>query len=227
MDDVLKVLIFSFGAFIYLFIITKIEGKKQIAQLEFHDYVIGITIGSIAAEFCTDTVNPWYNYVIAIGVIFIANMIINYIARKNYLLKKLFNGRPLLLIENGRINYQNLKKSKLDVNSLLMLLRVEGYFDITDVAYAYFETNGQISVLPIGIKRPVVIEDIDENLAERSSITENIIVDGHILQTSLDAIGKDEAWLYQKLNISSKKELRNIILATYDDKLDKISIQRK
>lgn len=227
MDDILKILIFSLGSYLYMLLISKLEGKKQIAQLDFTDYVIAITIGSIAAEFSTDTENPWYNYVIAIGVIFIANWVINWVSRKSYLLKKLFNGTPLILIEDGRINYQNLKKSKLDVNSLLMLLRIEGYFDITDVAYAYFETNGQISVLPIGDKQPVTIEDVAPEKSQRASLTENLIVDGHILKTTLTALNKDEVWVMQKLGLSSKKELKNIILATYDENIDKITAQWK
>ena len=227
MDDIVKILIFSFGAYVYLLLISKLEGKKQIAQLDFSDYVIAITIGSIAAEFTTDTVNPWYNYVIAIGVVFIANMLVNWISRKSYFLKKVFNGTPLVLIEEGRINYQNLKKSKLDVNSLLMLLRVQGYFDITDVAYAYFETNGDISVLPVGAKRPVVIQDIDNSKIERASITENLIVDGHILKSTLTSLNQNEAWVKEKLHIKSKKDLKNIILATYDEKTDKITAQYK
>ena len=122
---------------------------------------------------------------------------------------------------------ESLNKSKIDVNDLLSMLREKGYFDPNDVAYAIFETSGQLSVLPKGSQKPVVIEDIDKRKIKQSSLTDILIVDGIVSKSGLNKIGKTMAWLFKKLQIKDKKELKNIILATYDDENNKLNVHYK
>ena len=115
---VYKILINSLLAFVSLFFIAKILGKKQIAELTFCDYVVGISLGSISAEWAIDDGDkPWYVYAIAILAFFVFSLIIDFAERKNPFFKKLFKGSPIVLISDGEIDYVNLKKSKLDVNA--------------------------------------------------------------------------------------------------------------
>lgn len=223
MNDVYKILINASISFTYLFVISKLMGKKQIAQLDFIDYVVGISIGSIAAEFAFDAETPWYLFIIAMSVFFLLDLIVTLLGRKANFLKKFFKGRPLMLIENGKINYRNLKKSKIDVNDLIGLAREKNYFDINDIELAIFETNGSLSVLPKPNARPVVAQDFD--IAEqKSKIVQTLIVDGSISKFSLEQIGKDKNWVYDKLQINSKKELKQILLATYDKNNDELNV---
>ena len=106
MDDALAVLYKSLFAFIVLFIISKILGKKQVAQLEFIDYVIGISIGSIAAEMTTVNDKPLHHFVVAMAVFGALDLFITLISRKTRFLKKLLKGRPIILISNGEIVYK-------------------------------------------------------------------------------------------------------------------------
>ncbi|MBD5092473.1 MAG: DUF421 domain-containing protein, partial [Clostridiales bacterium] len=144
------VLINAFVSFIYLFIISKILGKKQIAQLEFIDYAVGISLGSIAAEMATDTETPFYYYLISMTIFLALALLIAVFGRKNTFLKRLLKGKPSTLIYEGKIQYDELKKCNIDVNDLLSMLREKNYFDINDVAYAIFEPSGELSVLPKG-----------------------------------------------------------------------------
>ncbi len=160
-DLIYWVLINSVVSFVYLFIISKLLGKKQIAQLEFIDYAVGISLGSIAAEMAT-TDKPFYHYLIAMTIFFLLAFLIAVIGRKSTFLKRIFKGKPATLIYNGKINYKQICKSNIDINDLLSMLREKGYFDINSVAYAIFETSGELSVLPKGAQTPTVVENLKD-----------------------------------------------------------------
>ena len=221
------VLINSVVAFGYGFIILEILGKKQIAQLEFIDYAIGISLGSIAAEMATDSETPFYYYLIAMTIFLVLALLVSVIGRKNSFLKRILKGKPSTLIYEGKIDYKQLVKCNIDVNDLLSMLREKNYFDINDVAYAIFEPSGELSVLPKGNQKPVVIEDVNREAIEPSSLTNILVVDGAISESGLSEANKTNEWLFQRLQIKEKEELKNIILAVYDDKTDKLTVHYK
>lgn len=226
MPDYIFVLLNSLFSFISLFIISKILGKKQIAELSFTDYVVGITIGSIAASWSTDVTNPWYYYAISLSVFLIFSYLITHFERTALFLKSFLRGKPILIVKNGRIDYKNLKKSKLDVNDLLGLCRSKGYFNLKDVAFAIFETNGELSILPVGQQKPTVVEDFGIK-SQEACLTKFVISDGIIDKNYLKNLNKDNQWLFKKLDIKSKKDLKNILVAFYDEKTKKFDVQYK
>ena len=117
MNELLKLTLVGIGSVVALFIIAKLLGKRQIAQLDFADYVIGISIGSIAAEMSTDVGDrPFYYYLIAIAIYFLFDLIINCLGRTSPVLKHLLKGKPIIIIYEGQINYKNLKKSKQNLD---------------------------------------------------------------------------------------------------------------
>ena len=221
------VLIDSAVAFVYLFIISKLLGKKQIAQLEFIDYTVGISLGSIAAEMATNTETPFYYFLIAMTIFFALAFIVALVGRKNTFLKRVLKGKPATLIYDGKIVYKQLKKTKIDVNDLLSMLREKGYFDISDVAYAVFEPSGDLSVMPVGAQKPLVMEDLDASKIEKAEMSNVLIADGAVSESGLAEIGKDEQWLFNRLKISDKSDLDNIILAVYDEKNDEFNVHLK
>lgn len=227
MENALKVLLNSIYSFVSLFVIAKMLGKKQIAELDFTDYIVGITIGSIAAEWSTDLEDkPWFYYLIAVGVFFVLSFLITLLERTTPILKSILRGKPIMLIEKGKINYKNLKKSKLDVNDLLGMCRAENYFDINDIEYGIFETSGEISILPTGEQKPIVIKDMQINPSPAGMIS-YIIIDGNIVKNALESINKTESWLMEKLKLKNKAELKNIILCGYNENTQKLSTHYK
>lgn len=225
-DLIYWVLINSVVSFVYLFIISKLLGKKQIAQLEFIDYAVGISLGSIAAEMAT-TDKPFYHYLIAMTIFFLLAFLIAVIGRKSTFLKRIFKGKPATLIYDGKINYKQICKSNIDINDLLSMLREKGYFDINSVAYAIFETSGELSVLPKGAQTPTVIENLKDVKIQKASLTNELVIDGKVSKSGLKELNKDEKWLYKNLNITSKKELKNIALAVYDEKSKSVVVHNK
>ncbi len=221
------VLIDSAVAFVYLFVISKLLGKKQIAQLEFIDYAVGISLGSIAAEMATNTETPFYYFLIAMTIFFALAFAVAIVGRKCTFLKRVLKGKPATLIYDGKIDYKQLKKSNIDVNDLLSMLREKGYFDISDVAYAVFEPSGELSVMPTGAQKPLVMQDFDKEKIEKAELANVLIADGAVSHSGLSEIDKDEAWLFNRLRIGDKSDLDNIILAVYDDKTDSFNVHFK
>lgn len=226
MNEIWYLLLVASSSVLALFVIAKLLGKRQISQLEFVDYIIGISIGSIAAEMATDIGDkPMWYYLVAIGIYFLFDIIINFLGRKTPFLKHFLKGKPLMLIYNGEINFKNLKHSKLSVNDMVAMAREQGYFDLSDIKYAVFENSGHLSIMPVAKKQPPVAEDL--KIIKESKLPCYLITDGRISYSALNEINKDENWLFKKLKVKDKKALKKIILAIYDDKTKKITVHLK
>lgn len=210
-----KVTIMSFTSIAVLFVISKLLGKRQIAQLEFMDYVIGISIGSIASEMATDIGDkPIWAYIYAMAIYFVVDLLFMLISRTLPAFKHFFKGQPITLIENNKINYKELNKSKLDVNDLIALLREKDFFDIRNVECAVLENNGELSVLPV--------KNYDEQSAY-AFIPTYLVIDAKIVKSNLAKLEKSENWLLSKLNCS-KTELKSILLALYDTSTEEFTV---
>ncbi len=226
MHDILKVLLFSSLSYVTLFVIAKLLGKKQIAELDFIDYVTGISIGSIAAEMATETTTPFYYYLISMVIFFVFDLIVTLLGRKANFFKRFLRGVPLVLIDRGEVDFESLKKSKIDFYDLVSLAREQNYFDLEDIEYAIFETNGQLSILPKDNARPLKREDFNAIPEEEASIPNYVVVDGQISGYALSELKQDKKWLKAKLQ-EEDAELNKILYAIYDEQTDKLTVKLK
>lgn len=218
---ILQVILTSLFSAVTIFIIAKILGHKQVAQLDFFDYISGITIGSIAAEMATDLESPWKSLValIVYGLVsFTLSLITSYFPKT----RKYVNGTPTIIMNDGKIYRKNLKKAKLDLSEFMMMCRQEGYFNLNDIQTAIFEYNGKLTILPISTKRPVNPEDIKLSLQPEYINTE-IIMDGRILDENLKRKGLDETWLQKQLDEKGYHNAKEVLLAVCDNN-NKLSI---
>ena len=209
-----NVLLRSIISIVVLFILTKLMGAKQISQLTFFDYAIGISIGSIAADIAADIESSYLDAVISMGIYAGVAIIISYITKKSMKARRLLTGTPTILIDKGHILKQNLSKSKFDINECEC--RVSGYFNIADLEYAIMEPNGRISFIPKAAKKPVTAEDLNLTPSQEKLVA-NVIIDGNIMSKNLKAMGKNEDWLLHHLKQQNIKNKDDIILATLDD----------
>lgn len=198
-----------------LFIMTKLMGKKQISQLSIFDYVVGITIGSIAAAMAVDQETEYLDALLSLIIYSGLSILISYLSMKSYKARTILTGTPTILIQNGKILKKNLHKMKLDLHDLMEECRVSGYFDINDIEFAVMETSGNISFLPKSEKRPVLAEDM-KLPATTQGLCANLIVDGEIMHNILHVIKKDEKWLLEQLKKQGlqQKDVDAIFLAT-------------
>ncbi|MGN1062623.1 MAG: DUF421 domain-containing protein, partial [Candidatus Scatosoma sp.] len=225
MENVWRVFAFSVSSFLFLFAVMKILGKKQIAELSFIDYVVGISIGSIAAEWSTAMDEPFYHYVIAMSVYCLFTLTLDIMERKKPF-RKFLKGEVLPIIENGEFNYENLKKSKLDIEDVLAMARDKEIFDVNDIAFALFETTGKLSILPKSAKSPLVAEDMQIK-KEPASLTNYVVVHGQPQYKTMRETGVTADTLFKELGIQSDRDLNGILLAVYDEKTKSFSVYKK
>ena len=205
---VLTLCLTTVGSFAVLFLSAKLIGHKQIAQLDFFDYITGITIGSIAAEMATELEEPW-KPMIAMVIYGGISLALSLISSRFPRSRKYLNGTPTILMDHGKLYYENLKKARLDLSEFLVLCRQQGYFDLTTIQTAIFEYNGKLTILPVTTQRPVTPQDLDLNPDQELIFTE-LIMDGRILEDNLHRMGLDRTWLDKQLkqrHISSAKEV--------------------
>ena len=213
--EVLKVILTSVLSAVSLFIIAKIIGHKQMSQLDFFDYITGITIGSIAAELATELEKPW-KPLVAMIIYGIITVLLTIITSKIPKLRKYINGTPTIIMSGGKIYRNNMKKAKLDLSDFMVMCRQEGYFNLNDIAVAVFEYNGRLTILPKATKRPVNPTDINI-IPPPEAITTEVILDGRILGENLKRLGLDVKWLDNELKCQGFKNAKEIFLGICDD----------
>lgn len=219
--DILKVILTSLFSVVSLFIITKVMGHKQMAQLDFFDYITGITIGSIAAELATELEQPWKPF-IAMVIYGAVSVIISLVINKFPKSRKYLNGTPTIIMDNGKISRKNMKKAKMDLSEFMVLCRNAGYFNLEDIQTAVFEYNGTLTILPVSTKRPVTPNDM-QMMPQQDYIYTEVIMDGRILEGNLKKIGLDTVWLSRELEKQGYRSAKEIYLGLCD-KENKLSI---
>lgn len=212
--EILKVILTTVLSAAALFLIAKIMGHRQVAQLDFFDYITGITIGSIAAELATELESPW-KPLIAMVLYGAASVGLNLITNKFPKSRSYINGSPTILMNHGKLYRKNLKKVKLDLSEFLMMCRELGYFDITEIQTAIFECNGKLTVLPFSINRPATPKDFNLNPSPDSISTE-VIMDGRIIEGNLKRMGLDQNWLDAQLKEQGHRNAKEIFLGVCD-----------
>ena len=215
MSEVLNIILLSVGSIVAIFILTKLMGYRQMSQMSMFDYIIGITIGSIAAEMATSLEENFTQPLIAMIVYALFAICLSLIGSKFIKARRVIEGTPLVLLNNGELYRENLRKAKIDVTEFLMQCRVNGYFDVSKLETAILEENGQISYLPKVSDRPVTPSDMELS-PEQDYMVANVILDGKIMKKNLQHSGKDEKWLLQQIKGQGADKVEDVLLATSD-----------
>ena len=213
--EILKVILTSLLSVVSLFIIEKVIGHKQISQLDFFDYITGITIGSIAAELATELESPW-KPLIAMVIYGVFSVVLSLITSKFQRSRKYINGTPTIIMNNGKLYRGNMKKAKLELSEFMLMCRQAGYFNLNDIQTAVFEHNGKLSVLPVSDKRPLNPNDM--NIKPKPEyISTEVIMDGKILDGNLKRMGLDTTWLNKELEKQGYHKASEVFLGVCDD----------
>ena len=184
--------------FMYFFIILvyRIMGKKEVGQLSIVDLIVSILIAELVAV-AIEGKNTILIAVIPIGILVIIQILISYISLKSIKFRHLIDGRPTIIIKNGKLNITEMSKIRYSLDDLITQLRLQGIKSIENVKYAILENNGNLSVFS---------NDSDYPLP--------LILDGVIDYTVLTEINKDYKWLNNLLK-NKNLELKNIFYAFY------------
>lgn len=224
--ETIKIIIRTFSTLVILFILIKIIGKKQLSQMNFYDYITGITIGSIVADISLDIEKDFFAGILSLIIYTTISVLISKVCQKNIKLRIFFNGRATTLIDKGKIIADNLRKTNLDINELLSEARIMGYYDISNIDYAIMETNGKISFLPKELEQPATKKDVKAKLTN-TGLVYNVIIDTKVMEKTLTKIKKDKSWLAKELKVLGYTNYNNIILATIDNNNNKLTVFEK
>lgn len=213
--EIIKIVLTSLLSAVSLFIIAKVMGHKQMSQLDFFDYITGITIGSIAAELATELEKPW-KPLVAMLIYGVITVTLTLVTNKLPKMRKFINGTPTIIMNNGKIYRKNMKKAKLDLSEFMVMCRQEGYFNLNDIQTAIFEYNGRLTILPVSSKRPMNPTDMKLS-PQPEYISTEVIMDGRILEENLRRMGLDSKWLKKKLKEQGYKNEKEIFLGICDE----------
>jgi len=193
----------------------RLMGKRQIGQLQPFELVIAIMISELAAVPMQNTGIPLLYGIIPIITLLAAQITISFISIKSNKGRTIICGKPTILIENGRILEEQLRKEMYTLNDLLEQLRINNYPNILDVEFAILETNGQISIIPKSQKRPVTPKDLNIPTGYEG-ITLDIIMDGKINYKNLEKAKLDTNWLQGELEKQGIQSAKEVFFAALD-----------
>lgn len=178
---------------LYIFVTLGIRlmGKRQIGEMQPNELVVTLLISEIAAIPLQDTSQPILNGVVAIFMLVILEILISVASMKSLFMRKIMNGKSAVIIKNGVIDQHMMKSVRMTVLDLVELLRGQDVFDISTVAFAVLEVNGNLSVLLKSSEQPATAADLNVK-KDKALLPLPVISDGKIIKESLDAIGKDE-----------------------------------
>lgn len=212
MQAYLNILFRSIITYFVLLLFTRIMGKKQLSQLTYFDYIVGITIGSIAAAASVDRHIDVFQSCFSIIVWSLLTVLISITVLKSIKLRLWIDSEPLVIIDKGKVIYKNMKKAKYNIGDLLMQLRNKDIFYITDVEIAILEPDGKLSVLKKAEKTYVTVEDMNIK-KPKTGMMVDIILDGNILSNHLVQIKKDEKWVFEQLKSKNISNIEDVVFA--------------
>lgn len=184
--------------------------------MTFFDFVTGITIGSIGGAFVTMELKGYY-VLLSPVILTLLVVLMGIVTAKSTPARKLIEGEPLVIIQNGKIFEENMRKVRYNQDYLLMQLRLQGVFDLGEVEFAILETNGQLSVQKKSQHRAVKPEDLGLD-TDYQGVSTEIIRDGKIVEQNLQQNNLTHEWLYNELAAREIKDIGEVFLATLNTK---------
>ncbi|GIM27995.1 DUF421 domain-containing protein [Clostridium polyendosporum] len=214
-NKTIEIILRSISSYIILLILGRLIGRKLISRITFFDFLVGVTIGSVAVRMALGSEDSLFLAIISAAIITILVIITDYLHIKSFKFRKLIGGEPIILIKNGNILDYNLKKSKVTINDLIMQLREKDIFNIGDVEFAVMEIDGELSVLPKPNKQPITTGDLNI-LRTYKGLTSDVIIDGKIIYDNLKYTNYDEYWLRKQLKTHNIKDVKDVFYAGLD-----------
>ena len=200
--------------YLILILVIRLMGKRQIGQMEPSEFVVTMLVANLASIPMQDGAIPIYSGIVPILTVLGVELVLSALSLRSIPLRRLLCGKPVILIENGKILQDNLRKTRVTLDELSGHLREKDVLDIRAVQFAILETNGNLSVFPYPAERPASARDAGIQ-ARRQFLPYTIVSDGRLLADNLALSGKDQNWL-QRVLASHNTTLEQTWLLTVD-----------
>lgn len=207
-------------------------GKRPIGELPVFDFLTILVIGAITGADIAEPDVPHLHIIFAIIIMFLFQRLINMVYLKSALFRKIVTFPPMIVVQDGKMIYKNIKKVKISADEVLMLLREKDIFDINDVKYGILESSGAISVLRKNYAEPVTKKDLNTR-SKATTFKQTIIIDGKFQNENVTMLGSSKEEIIKMINgqgyhdvseifYASMDKSKNICISPYDIKLDDI-----
>ncbi len=216
MNESLVVVVRAVISYFSLLIFARVLGKEQISQLTFFDYIVGITIGSIASEVTVDLSSRAWPHWVGLFTWAALAYLMETITQKWRYAAKYIEGEPVIVIMKGKLLDNVLKKMHYRITDIQVLLRNQGIFDLNEVDYAIVEPNGNLSVLKKPEHLPLTPKDMNIPV-QPTGISTELIYDGVLIEENLKQMNKDKKWLMNELKKHGIKDISEVFLLTLND----------
>lgn len=182
-----------------LIAVIRLMGKRQLGEMEPMEFVVTMLLANLAAVPMQETGIPLLSGLVPILVVLSMELLLSVLVYHSVGARKLLCGKPVILMENGRLLQKNLKKTRITPDELTEFLRMEGVVDLSSVKYAILETGGQISVLPYAKCKPANAKAAGVKV-EDTQLPVTVISDGQVLEENLPKLGKNRGWVAEVLS---------------------------
>ncbi len=216
MGMIITVLLRTFFMYFFVLLILRVMGKREIGKLSIFDLVVSIMMAEIAVFAIEDPKISILRGIIPILALMLTQISISKISLKSKKIRELVEGKPSILIENGKIKDHEMKKQRYTIDDLLTQLREKKINNVADVEFAVLETSGKLSVFPKPLYLPVTKEDLHIKGESYLGLPLPIVADGRIMSKNLQKINKDDKWLIRELARYGYKDLRKVYFASVD-----------
>ena len=197
-----------------LIAVVRLMGKRQIGQMEPSEFVVSMLVADLIAIPMQNSGIPLYYGIIPVVIVLGLEFLLSGLSMKNLRIRRLLCGKPVILIENGRLLQNNLRRTGVTLDELTSHLREKDVLDLRTVQYAILETNGNLSVFPYPKEMPASAKDAGI-MVRQQFLPITIIEDGHLLRSNLTSAKKDEAWV-EKVLSQYRATIKSTWLLTVD-----------
>lgn len=202
--------------YVLITVVIRLMGKRQVGELEMSELVTTLLLSQIASLPIEEPEIPLPHVILPVLLIVASEIMITFAKSRLNFLKKIFEPKPSILVNRGRIDQKEMAKMRITIGELLSEVRQQGYRDIGDVYYAILEENGKFSIIPTSDREPLTPGDLGKSKKEPGCALP-LIADGEIDKDNLSHMGKSEAWLREVCRARGKLP-EEIFLMTMDDR---------
>lgn len=210
--------------YLVLIFVIRMMGKRQVGQMEPSEFVVTMLVANLAAIPMQDGAIPLFSGLVPILTVLAVELVIAWLSMCSVAIRRLFCGKPVILVQNGKIVEENLRAARMTLTELTGHLRQKDVLKYTDVQYAILETNGELSVFPYPAQMPATAADAGIKV-QPQSLPVTVVEDGVVSRENLRLAGRDETWL-QGILSQCKVTAGDTLLLTVDGQ-DKVQFQKK
>ncbi|MDR1693217.1 MAG: DUF421 domain-containing protein [Oscillospiraceae bacterium] len=208
----------GYTAILYLIVVIamRLLGKRHIGDMQPSEFAVTILLSEMATIPLQDPEQPLLNGIIPILVLLAFELSLSFGFIKNRRLWRLFEGKETILVRAGTVDERALRRNRVTLNELFEMLRLQGFTDLSQLKYAIFETNGQLSVIPYEAHKPATPADLSVPVDE-PGLPQILISDGRVMPRKLDKAGLTDAWLQAELTSRGFKSASEVFVLTRDE----------